>query len=45
MEEWRRREKKIEDEDEKADGGNWMIERKNVHVLASGRFCKISKLD
>ena len=33
----------MEDEDEKVDGGNWMIERKNV--LASGRFCKFSKLD
>ena len=36
--------------DEKADGGNWMIDRKNdvifyESVLASGRFCKFSKLD
>ena len=36
------KEKKIEDEDEKTDGGSWMIERKNdvifyESVLASGR--------
>ena len=48
--ELRRKEKQIEDEDEKADGGNWMIDRKNdvifyESVLASGRFCKFSKLD
>ena len=44
-EEWRRREKKNEDEDEEADGENWMKERKNdvifhmhdENVLASGK--------
>ena len=46
----RRKEKQIEDEDEKADGGNWMIDRKNdvifyESVLASGRFCKFFKLN
>ena len=33
-----REEDRGQDEDEKPDGGNWMIERKNV--LASGRFCQ-----
>ena len=47
-EEWRRREKKNEDEDEEADGENWMIERNNdvlfyQKVLASGKFYKFSK--
>ena len=44
-EEWRRKEKKNEDEGEEADGGNWMIERKidvifYENVAASGKFYK-----
>ena len=46
--EWRKKEKNNEDEDEEADGGNRTIERKNdvifyENVLASGKFYQFSK--